>query len=226
MKNEQSIAVLLFTGALVCLVGSHKLEVSLAHADLVSPVNIDRIAYDWQALDQRLKTLDADRSPQITSQGIQPTPELQLADKTPHTAPQPTSVPIARPSILPQPTSVPVVQQPNKPESVQLVRVLDDRVTSVPTRAEMEAYVEQKFGRHAARAKKVIACESGWNPSAVNRSNRDGTDDMGAWQVNSVHGLSDSCRLDFRCSTDFAYKLFKRSGWQPWYSSRRCHGLK
>jgi hypothetical protein len=51
---------------------------------------------------------------------------------------------------------------------------------------------------------------------AVNH-NTDGSNDLGPWQINSVHGVPDSCRTDLVCSTQQAYKIssgFKN--WKPW----------
>ena len=65
------------------------------------------------------------------------------------------------------------------------------------------------------KAERVIFCESSWNPKAVNH-NRNGSNDMGLWQINSVHNLPDEVRLSPVKSTEFAIKLIKKKGFQPW----------
>lgn len=197
MRHEHGISAFLFLAITVFLVGSHRLAVSLADTDLLSPVADVSVAYDWKALDQRLKTLEMGDDVHL-----------------PATKPIRAKTGVQQAPTVPQPTSVPVV------------RIASARSTPLSPRAEIEAYVEKVFGKYAKRAKAIIACESSWNPAAVNNSNRDKSNDKGLWQINSIHGLSDACRLDYKCSTDYAYKLFKRSGFQPWYSSRKCHGLK
>lgn len=117
------------------------------------------------------------------------------------------NLPVARPSILPQPTSVPVVL------------IADSRSTSVPSRAEMESYVEEKFGKHAGIAKRVVMAESSWNSQAINH-NRNGSWDFCLFQVNSIHGYSREHLSDFRNCVDAAYKLFQESGWKPWNASK------
>lgn len=162
MRQSHSIATFLFLALSVYILGSGSYEISLRNSDLLSPVA--DVAYDWKALDHRLKTL--------------------------------------------RPTPVPVV------------RVANSRITSVPTRAEMESYVEEKFGPHAERAKAIVSCESNWNPKAVNTSNRNGSNDKGLWQINSIHKVPDSCRLDPKCATDWAKRLFDRQGWKPWVCNK------
>ena len=70
-------------------------------------------------------------------------------------------------------------------------------------------------GIDTVKADRIIACESTWNPQATNL-NRNGSNDMGLWQINSVHGLSDDVRLDPIKSTEFAVELIKKKGFAPW----------
>ena len=70
-------------------------------------------------------------------------------------------------------------------------------------------------GIDTKKADKIIECESTWNPEAVNQ-NRNGSNDKGLWQLNSVHGISDEVRFDPIKSTEEAIKLIKQKGFQPW----------
>lgn len=66
-----------------------------------------------------------------------------------------------------------------------------------------------------------MRAESGCNPSADNTGlNRDGSNDKGLMQVNSIHvrsGLiSDSERLDPHKNIGAAYKIYLGQGWRAW----------
>lgn len=68
---------------------------------------------------------------------------------------------------------------------------------------------------------KVVACESGFNPSAYNPKNTNGSTDGGLWQLNSVHdkdleilGLDKFNPVD---ATKFARMLYdNRGGFYDW----------
>ncbi len=76
-----------------------------------------------------------------------------------------------------------------------------------------------------ARAACAVQAESAWRPDARN-VNADGSDDLGLWQLNSVHGLPDALRLDPLRSTAWARSLWDRRGWTPWYGfAARCGAL-
>lgn len=194
MSNGHTAAVLLFTGALVCFLGSHSYQVSLTNTDLLSPVADEPLIYDWQSLDKRLKTIPAVVPPvqERSRTSIKPVREVSSRRES-HTAPR----------------------------AVHVVQSDAGGGTPLSHRGRMESYVEEKFGQHADRAKKIIQCESSWNEKAVNNSNRNGSNDKGLWQINSIHKISDACRLDYRCATDFARKLFDRQGFNPWVCHRK-----
>lgn len=70
-------------------------------------------------------------------------------------------------------------------------------------------------------ADKVLSCESGYNPAArhwnLPTATRPGTWDVGPWQINDVHGLSEADRTDLYTSTAYAIKLIKgKGGWGNW----------
>lgn len=75
-------------------------------------------------------------------------------------------------------------------------------------------------GIDTIKAERIIQCESSWRPTATHY-NKDGSNDAGLWQINSVHGLSVEDRMDVEKSTKFAIKLIKRNGWRDWV----CNGL-
>ena len=66
----------------------------------------------------------------------------------------------------------------------------------------------------------VATCESGLKPNAYNDKNFDDSDDVGIFQINSVHlermnalGLD---RWNPEDNIAFARMLYEESGWQPW----------
>lgn len=73
----------------------------------------------------------------------------------------------------------------------------------------------------------VARCESGLKPTAANtKNNRDKSRDDGLFQINSkAHGIPVRFLHDPRVNVMVARHLYDTSGWGPWYSSRKCHGL-
>lgn len=65
----------------------------------------------------------------------------------------------------------------------------------------------------------VMRAESGCNPSATNKANRNGSVDRGLFQVNSVHkakvGNLDDL-YDPATNVRIAYRVYQGSGWKAW----------
>src|SRR3990167_1435523 len=57
-------------------------------------------------------------------------------------------------------------------------------------------YMLKEAGIDMSIANKVVACESNWKKDSPKAWNTDGSNDLGLWRLNSVHGLSDEIRLD------------------------------
>lgn len=68
---------------------------------------------------------------------------------------------------------------------------------------------------------KIVFCESGYNQSAINTKNFNGSSDFGLFQINSIH-LAEAERLglDIKNSADdnttYAIILLKKYGTRPW----------
>lgn len=95
------------------------------------------------------------------------------------------------------------------------------------TRAQLEQMVAERFGVHAPTARRIVACESSWNHRARHR-NRDGTEDLGLFQLNTGGtlqslGITRAEALDPQTNIDAAWRLHRARGWQPWVCSRRRH---
>ena len=75
-----------------------------------------------------------------------------------------------------------------------------------------------------AVAERVLNCESGWNEKAVG-DNLNGTKDVGLWQINDIHGLTDEERKDPHVSTSYAIKLIKSDiGFKHWACYTKLYG--
>jgi len=72
-------------------------------------------------------------------------------------------------------------------------------------------------------AVRVAKCESGLNPSAVNK-NIDGSIDRGLYQWNSKWHpeITDKCAFDIECSTRAFCKAFKEGHLSWWAATKKC----
>lgn len=70
---------------------------------------------------------------------------------------------------------------------------------------------------------KAINCfysESGLRADAYNPRNKNGTNDAGVAQINSIWKMSLEERFDYRMNIRKAYEIYKRSGsFNPWYGA-------
>jgi hypothetical protein len=77
----------------------------------------------------------------------------------------------------------------------------------------IQDYIRERLGDKGVA---IAHCESRFKLDAYN-INRNGSNDAGVWQINSIHGLSDDCRFDLKCSTDWVIEKVKRDkGWSAW----------
>lgn len=89
----------------------------------------------------------------------------------------------------------------------------------------IEDYIRAEARKHGLNpdiVSKISWCESRHNPLAENHNNKNGSNDKGLFQINSIHNVPDNCRLDAKCSTEWAMKKMVAQGYQPWYSSEHC----
>lgn len=96
---------------------------------------------------------------------------------------------------------------------------------SIPASPTMRSWVlseVEKHGINPAEADCIIQAESSWNPKATGVNNN-GSNDAGLWQINSIHGLSDIDRYDYKASTHWAINHYKKRGWQPWFGRLKCN---
>lgn len=68
-----------------------------------------------------------------------------------------------------------------------------------------------------ATAVAVALAESGGNSSALNTRNSNGSWDAGLWQINSIHGYSQSALMNPTTNAAAAYKVWSAArSWSPW----------
>lgn len=85
--------------------------------------------------------------------------------------------------------------------------------------AYIQEYIRDEFykaGLDGDLAVKITWLESRHKLDAVGY-NKNGSNDKGIWQINSIHGLSDECRFSLECSTQWAIEKVKRDkGFTAW----------
>lgn len=101
---------------------------------------------------------------------------------------------------------------------------LTENEPELTPKEEMRAWVlaeAKKAGLNPKEVDAIIHCESRWDDQAVGH-NRNGSNDKGLWQINSIHKLSDAERLDYKTATKWAIEKRLRDGnWSAWYCARR-----
>jgi hypothetical protein len=94
-----------------------------------------------------------------------------------------------------------------------------------PTAEDIRTYVlaeVKRAGLNAREVEAIISCESRWDDQAKGY-NRNGSYDLGLWQINSIHkNISDGEKLDYKAATKWAIaKRLEDGNWSAWYCARR-----
>lgn len=90
----------------------------------------------------------------------------------------------------------------------------------------VEDDIRQVFGDKAEEAIKVAKCESGLRAVSNEGLNKNGSVDAGVFQVNqSAHRVAKKWLMNSAINIRIAKQLYDEQGWNPWYSSKKCHGL-
>jgi hypothetical protein len=102
-------------------------------------------------------------------------------------------------------------------------------LTAAERRAESIELIRAAWPEQPDNAVKVAFCESTLDPDALNPA----TGDAGLFQINAVHrpwveslGIAWASRRVAAVNVRIARALYDLRGWQPWYRSRPCHGLR
>lgn len=83
---------------------------------------------------------------------------------------------------------------------------------------QFQSIVEQ-YNWDVDTALAIMRAESGCNPNSDNTGlNRDGSNDKGLFQINSIHAdlISDLDRLNPEANIKAAYAIYSGRGWSAW----------
>ena len=73
----------------------------------------------------------------------------------------------------------------------------------------------------------IARAESNCNPRSDNSGlNRDGSNDKGLFQINSIHGFSDAERLDPIRNIEIAFRIWQSQGYKAWSAYNNGSYLK
>jgi soluble lytic murein transglycosylase-like protein len=99
----------------------------------------------------------------------------------------------------------------------------------VETGCETYRPLMQLYDWNVAIAMAIMKAESGCNPNSDNTGlNRDGSNDKGLLQINSIHSdlISDSDRLVPEKNIQAAYEIYRGSGFRAWSTFNNGRYLK
>lgn len=138
---------------------------------------------------------------------------------------KPTSRTGCKPSISVKTVTRPVsVEQPSIPEPTPVGESVEEATAPVAvvlsTGCETFRPLVSQYDWDVNTALAVMRAESSCRPDAFNGANRNGSNDAGLFQVNSIHvrsGLiSDHERFDPTANVKAAYAIYEGSGWKAW----------
>jgi hypothetical protein len=115
----------------------------------------------------------------------------------------------------PQGEEIYVYEIENEDEDTDRKAKSDETYPTNVSNNSIEQEIADVFGSESSIALAVAKAESGLNPMAVNR-NRNGSKDIGIFQINDRHGWSDEELLDWKNNIRIAKELRDRHGWSEW----------
>ena len=70
------------------------------------------------------------------------------------------------------------------------------------------------------KAVSIVNCESRFDLLAIG-VNKNGTKDLGLWQINDIHKLDRACAFDLECATNWAVNKYHKDGnWSAWVCAK------
>lgn len=136
-----------------------------------------------------------------------------------------------QPILSPQPAAILIVYQ-NQPEA-QTQRIEDTApIVKTPPRPLVDSRTPENIiaetfnqygGEVVSQALTVARCESRLVNTCNDGLNADGSTDCGVFQINiNAHNVSRAAMLDIEKNIKMAEKIYRRNGWNDWYSSAHC----
>ncbi len=111
-------------------------------------------------------------------------------------------------------------------DSGSVARVMQSNTDALPAvsmdRPATLSLIRTIWGEHWQLGVAIAECESALQADAIHSANADGSEDVGLFQINSIHGRSRDELRDPIANTRFAYSLFQAQSTAPWESSRLC----
>jgi soluble lytic murein transglycosylase-like protein len=107
-------------------------------------------------------------------------------------------------------------------EVVEVEEVKSSKINYPPLISEVKSEITkqaQLYRVDVGRALAIAKAESSFRAGAVNK-NKNGSTDKGVYQINSIHKVSDICRLDYKCNIEWAIRKMAREGFGAWNASK------
>jgi hypothetical protein len=98
-------------------------------------------------------------------------------------------------------------------------------VKSKPPATSIIDKINEVFGEDADIAIAIAKAESHLNPNAVN-INKNGSRDIGVFQINDCHNISAKDRLNAEQNIIHAHKIYLSGGWNQWSAFKNQSYLK
>lgn len=90
-----------------------------------------------------------------------------------------------------------------------------EAVNTTSAHPSIEDIIRKYFKDDYQMAIAIAKAESRLNPLAVH-TNRNGTKDVGIFQINDCHRFSVEDRKNPERNVEIAFEIYQRSGWSPW----------
>ena len=118
-----------------------------------------------------------------------------------------------------KPTLEAATKQPSSAQTVEVRVQPSPKFASSQVAGRCEEFRElvEKYPWNSRIMLAIMRAESGCNPNSDNTGlNRDGSNDKGLFQINSIHGFSDAERLDPIRNIEIAFRIWQSQGYRAW----------
>ena len=105
---------------------------------------------------------------------------------------------------------------------VKTVLASEYKVTEMEVIKMIVSEFEEFGSRVVTQALDIAYCESKYNANAVH-VNKNGTRDVGVFQINSIHGYPEYQLKAAWENINIAKQMYKKSGWRPWVCRTVAH---